>query len=68
MYEKMQEFALTEITPRPCTSAVWGQCPVLFHPESPQSVWSGGLQWLTAMWQASCWNLEFPQGSPSGWL
>ena len=46
MYEKMQEFALTEITPRPCTSAVWGQCPVLFHPESPQSVWSGGLQWF----------------------
>ena len=68
MYEKMQEFALTEITPLPCTSAVWGQRPVLFHPESPQGVWSGWLQRLTATRQASCLNLEFPRGSPSGWL
>ena len=68
MYEKMQEFALTEITPLPCTSAVWGQRPVLFHPESPQGVWWGWLQRLTATRQASCLNLEFPRGSPSGWL
>ena len=32
----MQESGLTEITPLICTSAIWGQYPVLSHPESPQ--------------------------------
>ena len=32
----MQEFGLTEIIPLMCTSAIWGQYPVLSHPEPPQ--------------------------------
>ena len=28
-----------------CTSAVWGQCPVLSHLESPQGALLGKLQW-----------------------
>ena len=32
----MQESGLTEITPLMCTPALWGQCPVFPHPESPQ--------------------------------
>ena len=27
---------ITEIIPLMCTSALWGQYPVLSHPESPQ--------------------------------
>ena len=38
MYEKMRELALTKIIPLTGTSAVWGQRPLLFHPESPQGV------------------------------
>ena len=37
MYRKMQGSGLTEISPLICISAIWGQCPVLSHPESPQS-------------------------------
>ena len=36
MYGKMQESGLTEIIPLICTSAIWGQYPVLSLPESPQ--------------------------------
>lgn len=36
MYGKMQESGLTEIIPLICTSALWGQYPVLSHPDSPQ--------------------------------
>ena len=36
MYGKMQGSGLNEIIPLICTSAVWGQYPGLFHPESPQ--------------------------------
>ena len=36
MYGKMQESGLTEIIPLMCTSALWGQHPVLSHPESSQ--------------------------------
>ena len=32
----MQESGLTEIIPLIRTSALWGQYPVLSHPESPQ--------------------------------
>ena len=41
MYGKMQESGLTEIIPLTCTSATWGQHPVLSHPESPQGALSG---------------------------
>ena len=27
---------LIEIIPLICTSAIWGQCPMFSHPESPQ--------------------------------
>ena len=36
MNGKMQESALTEITPLICTSAIWAQYPVFSHPELPQ--------------------------------
>ena len=36
MYGKMQESGLFKIIPLLCISAVWGQCPGLYHPESPQ--------------------------------
>ena len=41
MYGKMQASRLTEIIPLICTSATWGQYPVLSHPESPQGAPSG---------------------------
>ena len=41
MCGKMQESRLTEIIPLMCTSALWGQYPVLSHPESPQGVCRG---------------------------
>ena len=41
MYAKMQKFGLIEIIPLICTSALWGQYPVLSHPESPQGSPSG---------------------------
>ena len=41
MYGKMQESGLTEIILLICTSALWGQGPVLSHPESPQGAWLG---------------------------
>ena len=31
-----QNWLLPATVPLICTSPVWGQCPVLFHPESPQ--------------------------------
>ena len=37
----MQESGLTEIIPLICTSTIWGQHPVLSHPESPQGAPSG---------------------------
>ena len=41
MYGKMHESGLTEIIPLICTSATWGQHPVLSQPESPQGAPSG---------------------------
>ena len=41
MYGKMQESGLTEIIPLICTSAIWGQHPMLSQPESPQGASSG---------------------------
>ena len=43
----MQESGLTEIIPSISTSAVWGQYPVLSHPESPQgaSLWGDCSDW-----------------------
>ena len=43
---------LTEVIPLMCTSALWGQCPVLSHHESPQGallgVAAGGLMVTTS--------------------
>ena len=39
----MQDFELIEIIPLICTLAIYGKCPVFFHPESPQ-----GTQWWGA--------------------
>ena len=41
LYGMMQESGLIEIIPLICTSAVWGQYPVLSHPESLQGALSG---------------------------
>ena len=51
-YGKMQQSELTEVTPLMCASALWGQHPVLSHPESPQDATLGGawLQRLTVKW------------------
>ena len=46
----MKESGLTEIIPLVCTSGIWGQHPVLSHPEFPQG----------ARWRASCFYPEFP--------
>lgn len=59
MYVKMQKSGLTEIIPLIHASAIWGQCPMLPHPEFPQGaplgVGCGGQpQWLTTRWGASC--------------
>ena len=57
---------VTETIPLICTSALWGQCPVLSHSEAPQgTLW---LRLLTARLWASCFCPEFPQSSASGWL
>ena len=50
MYRKMQESGLVEITPLMCTSAIWGQSPVLSHTESLGVPCWVGLQWLGAWW------------------
>ena len=50
MYRKMQASGLTEIIPLIFTLAIWGQYPVLSHPESPQvhhQMDGGWLQQLT---------------------
>ena len=39
----MQESELTEIIPSMCASAIWGQHPVLSHPESQDAALGGGL-------------------------
>ena len=41
MHGKTQESGLTEILPLICTSAIWGQDPVLSPPEFPQGAPSG---------------------------
>ena len=43
LYGKMQESELTEIIPSMCASAIWGQHPVLSHPESQDAALGGGL-------------------------
>ena len=55
----MQESGLTEIIPLLCISAIWGQDPVLSHPETPQGVTHRGVAAAAAArWCASC----FPRG------
>ena len=39
MYGKMQESGLTEIIPLICTSALWGQYPVLSHLQGSHREW-----------------------------
>ena len=45
----MQKSGLTEIIPLMRTSAIWGQYPVLSHPESPQGALRGGWWWLQCL-------------------
>ena len=68
MYGKMQEFGLTEIIPLICTSAIWGQYPVLSHPESPQGASLGVAAVADCLMAGILFPLELPQGSPSGRL
>ena len=72
LYMRKCKSGLIEIIPLVCTLAIWGRYPVLSHPESQQN-WGegwmeGSLQGLAARWWESCFYLEFPQVSPSGWL
>lgn len=53
MHGKMQESRLTEVIPLVCTSAIWGENPVLSHSKSPRDAPSGVLQQLTISWQAT---------------
>ena len=41
MYGKMQESGLTGIIPLICTSAIWGQYPVLSHGKAPHGALLG---------------------------
>ena len=41
MYGKMQESGIIEIIPLICASAIWGQYPILSHPDSPQDAGFG---------------------------
>ena len=71
MYGKMQESGLTEASPLICTSAVWGQDPVLSHPEPPRAArWVGVGGWFSVTWLAGI-PPEFPSWVPSrlpgGW-
>ena len=62
MYEKMQESGLTEIIPSICTLAVWGQHPVLSHPESPL----GALFGVAVVSDGFMVGILFPSLAPSG--
>ena len=52
MYQKMKESGLTDIS-FDMHLTLWGQYPVLSHPESPRGPLGGVLQELTARWQAN---------------
>ena len=52
MFGRMQESGRIEIIASISTSAIWGQHPVLFHPEFPQW-WEGG-------WNVMDWWLQHP--------
>ena len=70
LYGKMQESELTEVIPLMCASAIWGQDPVLSHPESPQDAMLGGGLAAEAdceRW-AYCFCPALPQGPLLGWL
>ena len=54
MCGKVQESGLTEIVPLMCTSALWGQRPVLSHPESPQGHRGGS-------WHVTAWRMHHPR-------
>ena len=64
MYEKMQKSGLI-VSPLICTSAVWGQYPVLSHPEFPQgSPWGVVSGWW--LLEGRYFFLpEFLQGPPT---
>ena len=49
LFYKIQESGFTEIVPSICTLAIWGQCPAVSHPESPQIHLWGWLQQLTGI-------------------
>ena len=61
MYQKMKESGLTDIS-FDMHLTLWGQYPVLSHPESPRGPLGGVLQELTARWQAN----SAPTWVPSG--
>ena len=68
MYGKMQESGLTEIISLICTSALWGQYPVLSHPQSPQGAPLGVAAVTDGLMVGILFHPEFPQGSPSSQL
>ena len=56
----MQASGLAEIIPLMCTAALWGQHPVLFHPEAPQGTLQGGS--CHAWWQDIPFYPQLPWG------
>lgn len=63
MYVNMQEFALTEITPLICTSAIWGQYP-FFSILNPSRC-TAGDDWGLGSGQPICLHPEPTKGSLS---
>ena len=64
LYGKMKTPALIEITPLICTSAVYGQHPVLSYPESPQGVHLRVATVADDLMMSIWFHPEFPQESP----
>lgn len=58
MHGNIQESGLIEIIPLMCTSALWDQCPVFSHPESPQGALLGVVAMVKGLLAAMsfvCW-------------
>ena len=66
----MQESGPTETSPLICTSVIWGQNPMLSHPEPLQATqWmgiGGGFSVMTTGWPAFLFPSRVPSGLPVG--
>ena len=55
----MQESGLIEIIPLICTSANYGQYPVLFHPEFPQGAPLGAVVMVDGLMAATSFVYQY---------